>query len=420
MDKKTTIGFVLIGLVLLIWMWVQTPPAPPARPPAADSSRSAMAAPKDTIRAERPAVSRDTLVHSPQDNLGTYFSPRASGEEKIIVITTDLYTAEITTKGGLIRKWELSGYKSWDGHPVQLVDFDKGGDFGLLFTSGDGKLINTRSLYFDAREKSWTTYRLRGDQSVVLELSLPVADGRRLAKRMTFTNGKYTFETEFDFVGMGQAISNFEYQIVWENGLQYAERNSVDESNFALGYAYSGGELIEVDAGKNGETTKRDINGVDGLGGHEEQVLRAGDAARERCKPGGIPGGVQGGHAEQRREKEFRPRAEDAPDDGLRAHACHGVSRPAGFRHRQGLQARPRADHEPRVRVDHQADLGVRDDSPVPVSPHVHPELRLGDHRLLDHHQARPPAADADEHEVDEADAGAHADDERDTGEVQG
>jgi YidC/Oxa1 family membrane protein insertase len=43
--------------------------------------------------------------------------------------------------------------------------------------------------------------------------------------------------------------------------LRYAERNSVDESNFALGYAYSGGELIEVDAGKNGETTKRDING---------------------------------------------------------------------------------------------------------------------------------------------------------------
>src|SRR5450755_3541676 len=113
MDEKTTIGFVLIGLVLIIWMWVQTPPAPPPRPPAADSIRSAMAAPKDTIRAERPPVPRDTVVHSPRDILGTFFSQRASGEEKIIVITTDLYTAEITTKGGLIRKWALSGYKSW-------------------------------------------------------------------------------------------------------------------------------------------------------------------------------------------------------------------------------------------------------------------------------------------------------------------
>ena len=144
-----------------------------------------MALPKDTVRVEHPAVPRDTVAHSPQDLLGSFFAQRGSGEEKVIVITTDLYTAEITSKGGLIRKWELSGYKSWDGHPVQLVDFDKGGDFSLLFTSGDGKLINTRNLYFDIREQSWTTYRLSGDQSLILDLSLPVSDGRRLTKRMT-------------------------------------------------------------------------------------------------------------------------------------------------------------------------------------------------------------------------------------------
>ena len=262
MDKQTTIGFVLIGLVLIIWMWVQAPPAPAPHPAAPDSLRSAVAPPRDTVRVERPAAVPDTAGRTPAELLGTFFSSRATGEEKIIVIATDLYTAEITTKGGLIRKWELSAYKSWDGHPVQLVDFDRGGDFSLLFTSGDGKLINTRNLYFDAREKSWTTYRLSGDQSLVLDLSLPLADGRRITKRMTFTNGKYSFDSEFDFTGMGGAISNFEYQIVWENGLRYAEHNSVDESNFALAYAYSGGELIEVDAGKTGETAKRDINGA--------------------------------------------------------------------------------------------------------------------------------------------------------------
>ena len=262
MDKQTTIGFVLIGLVLIVWMWVQTPPAPAPRPLTADSLRVPAAVHHDTVKVETPVAPRDTAGRTPQDLLGTFFSPRAAGEEKIIVIRTDLYTAEITTKGGLIRKWELTGYKSWDGHPVQLVDYDKGGDFSLLFTSGDGKLINTRNLYFDARERSWTTYTLTGDQSIVVELMLPVADGRHLAKRMTFTNGKYSFDTDFEFAGMGQAISNFEYQIVWENGLRYAEHNSVDESNFALAYAYSGGELIEVDAAKNGETTKRDINGT--------------------------------------------------------------------------------------------------------------------------------------------------------------
>jgi len=262
MDKQTTIGFVLIGLVLIIWMWVQAPPPPHARPVQSDSLHTATPAPKDTVRVERPAVSHDTTARNAQDLLGSYFSVRATGEEKVIVVATDLYTAEITTKGGLLRKWELTAYKTWDGNPVQLVDFDKGGDLSLLFTSGDGKLINTKYLYFDAREKPWTTYRLSGDQSIIVELTLPLADGKKLTKRMTFTNGKYSFETEFEFTGMGNAISNYEYQIVWENGLRYAEHNSVDESNFALAYAYSGGELTEVDAGKNGETTKRDINGL--------------------------------------------------------------------------------------------------------------------------------------------------------------
>lgn len=79
---------------------------------------------------------------------------------------------------------------------------------------------------------------------------------------MTFTNGTYSVDTEFRFTGMAQAISNFEYQVVWEGGLRYAEHNSVDESSFAMGYAYSGGELIEVDATKAGEVAKRDINGA--------------------------------------------------------------------------------------------------------------------------------------------------------------
>ena len=262
MDRNTTIGFVLIGLVLIVWMWMQAPPPAAVRPPAPDSLRAAPSVPRDTVLPRVQAAAPDTGAHTPADLYGTYFASRAQGEEKIIVIVTDRYTAEVSTKGGLLRKWELTGFKTWDGNPVQLVDEEHGGDLSLLFTSGDGKLVNTRALYFDARERPWTTYRLTGDQSVVVELTLPIGDGRSIVKRMTFTNGKYSFDTEFAFAGMGGAISNFEYQIVWENGLRYAEHNSVDESNFAQAYAYSGGELTDIDATKIGETVKRDINGT--------------------------------------------------------------------------------------------------------------------------------------------------------------
>ena len=261
MDKQSVIGFILIGIVLVVWMWFQTPSPPPPRPASADTVSHVTPPVRDTVAAP---VSRAPLVaqgETEADSLGTFFAQRATGTEKILVIRTKYYTAEITTRGGLIKKWELHDYLSWDKDPVQLVDYPHGGDFSLLFTSSDGKLINTRWLYFDADFAPWRTVELSGTESYTVDLVLPVDNTRRIVKRLTFTNGTYAFTADLVFVNMSSVISNFEYDITWDNGLRYAEHNSVDESNYAMAYAYSGGELTELDASKVGETVKRDING---------------------------------------------------------------------------------------------------------------------------------------------------------------
>ena len=265
MDKQSVLGFVLIGLILIVWMWVQTPTTPPPHTAFVDSTSARTAQPvhRDTVPAAPAVVSEKA---QPADTsaaaLGRYFSKDATGAEKVLIVNTDLYTAEISTHGGLLRKWELRKYLTWDKIPVQLVDFNKGGDFSLLFTSSDGKLIDTKNLYFAADFPAWKTVTLNGDSSFTVDLVLRVDEGRSITKRYTFTNGKYSFDTEFLFKGMDQVISNYEYQIVWENGLRYAEHNSVDESSFAMAYVYSGGELAEVDASKVGEPVRRDINGT--------------------------------------------------------------------------------------------------------------------------------------------------------------
>jgi YidC/Oxa1 family membrane protein insertase len=63
------------------------------------------------------------------------------------------------------------------------------------------------------------------------------------------------------FRNCGDVLANYEYQITWDTGLRYAEANSVDESNFAKAFAYSGGELAELDAGSLTETPHRDFTG---------------------------------------------------------------------------------------------------------------------------------------------------------------
>ncbi|MFN0157774.1 MAG: membrane protein insertase YidC [Bacteroidota bacterium] len=260
MDKQTVFGFILIGIVLMVWMWVQAPPEPSRSiPRQADSLGTPHSALKDRVESE--PVKSPTIGSVEKDTSGKYFSHLVGGPERRLIIKTDLYTAEVSTHGGLIRKWELTKYFTWDKYPVNIVDYEQGGDFSLLFTSSDGKLINTRHLTFLADFPTWKTVELRNDESYTVELRLEIAPGKSIVKQMTFTNGKYSFDAAFKFQNVGDVIANYEYQVLWETGLRYAEHNSVDESNSTKAFAYSGGELAEIDAADVAQTPDVDIEG---------------------------------------------------------------------------------------------------------------------------------------------------------------
>ncbi|HEY6953571.1 MAG TPA: membrane protein insertase YidC, partial [Bacteroidota bacterium] len=156
---------------------------------------------------------------------------------------------------------ELKKYKTWDGKPVQLVDYERKGDYSLLFTTTDGRLVDTRDLYFNLSNTT-ANVTLTGTDEFEIAATLPAANGGEIIKRFKFRNGEYGFKSDIELKDMQGVVSNFEYQIVWESGLRYAEHNSVDESGFAGSYLYSGKELTEIDASKVDEVAQKDISGV--------------------------------------------------------------------------------------------------------------------------------------------------------------
>ena len=255
MDRNATIGFVLIFMLLMVWMYMNSPKPVPVQEQVQQGMLK-----KDSLKSVtvKPPVQKEQKT---QNLSSEYFAARTKGIDQVVMVETDLYKAEFSTKGGLITKWELKGYRTWDGYPVQLVDYDKRGDFSLLFTSSDGRLVDTRDLYFEV-DTQLNNVTLTGSQQFELAYSLPASNGGKVIKRFTFKNGEYGFKSDIEFKNMGAVVSNFEYQIVWENGLRYAEHNSVDESSFAASYLYSGKELTEVDATKTDETAQKDISGV--------------------------------------------------------------------------------------------------------------------------------------------------------------
>ncbi len=250
MDRQATFGFILIFVLLMAWMYMNSPKPGEQQAPQAQQAQVK----KDTVKSTpvKPVEQKPAKTPAP---FGQYFGARSAGSERSVTVETDLFTAQIDSKGGLITKWELKQYKSWDGYPVQLVDYEKKGDFSLLFTTTDGRLIDTRDLYFDLSSPA-EVIRLTGNEEATITLTLPASNGGQIIKRLRFKNGEYDFKADIEFKNMGDVVSNFEYQVVWENGLRYAEENSVDESTFAGAYLYAGKELTEIDAAKVDETVQ--------------------------------------------------------------------------------------------------------------------------------------------------------------------
>jgi YidC/Oxa1 family membrane protein insertase len=256
MDRQSTIGFVLIFVVLVVWMWLNSPIQKPR--PVEQSAKSGQL--KDTVKINRPEPPKPK--EKQEDNpYGKYFSDRVRGTEKIISIETDYYSAEISTKGGVIKKWALKKFKTWDGQSVQLVDYTQNGDFAILLTTSDGRVINTKDLYFDVQASN-NNVKIEGNFEFEITFTLPASNGGQLVKKMKFRNEEYGFETEIQLLNLSAVIANYQYEVAWEHGIRYAEQNSVDESGFAAAYAYAGNELTEINATKNDQKEQKEFSGA--------------------------------------------------------------------------------------------------------------------------------------------------------------
>ncbi len=270
MGKKETIGIILITLVLFVWMYFNTPKAP-VQPPhpktttgqsvdsTAVGSGERIPVPRGIVKMTEPAaVAGDT---SALRLYGKTFGPLSQGTAKTITIETSLYTAVLTTEGGMIRDWTLTKYKTWRGAPVELVNYKHKGDYSLLFQTMDGKLIDTKDLFFTAPISNGEVVKLKNGEAYSLSFTLNIRDSSRIIREFTFKGGAYDFGSQVVLKHMDRYIANYEYQVTWEHGLNYTEENSVDESSFSTGYAYSGGEAVTLEASKPGEPVKQEIGG---------------------------------------------------------------------------------------------------------------------------------------------------------------
>jgi YidC/Oxa1 family membrane protein insertase len=270
MDKQTTLAFVLIGIVLVAWLYLTAPDPTVVKPKQTDSTTVVIA---DTVKSLEPETPLTEEIKT-KDVIppGGKYLDADDVKEEITTIENGNFIIELSNKGGNIHKVFLKKYKNWysinDNDDdnlyktrVQLINYSRGNSYDLSFVSTDGKAINTADFFFESNlsaEKHIVTSR----DSLTINFRLKIDDGKEIVKSYTFRGSGYEIDSDIEMVGLNNIISNNEYDVVWNNGLRFVEKNTVDGATASNSSVYYGDEQVIVDApSDNKEIIREDFNG---------------------------------------------------------------------------------------------------------------------------------------------------------------
>jgi YidC/Oxa1 family membrane protein insertase len=267
MDKQTTLAFVLIGVVLVVWLYI-TAPEPVVKDqkqidPTTVLTDTVKTSPKEEIPVEKQ-TSNSVLE---DENLIS----KTEAAEEITTVENDVFIVELSNLGGNIHKVFLKKFNNWYSingededdyfkNTVQLINYSRGNVYDLSFVSEKGKAINTADFVFTTDKPAGKNI-VSGEDSLVIKYTLKIEEGKEIVKTYKFKSGNYIIDSDIEFVGMNNLISNNAYDLVWNNGLRPVEKNTVDEADASNASVYYGDEQVILNAPSIGETNKEDYNG---------------------------------------------------------------------------------------------------------------------------------------------------------------
>ena len=264
MDKQTTIAFVLIGIILVVWLYMTAPEPVVEKPKQTDSTTIVI----DTLQKEQEIK---PIVREPktQENIPTQDTVSRKNE-KITTIENEVFIVELSNIGGNIHKVFLKDFNNWYSindksndyyeKSVQLINYSRGNTYNLSFVSTDGKAINTGDYTFTS-DKAPGKYQINGKDSIIIRFTWKVGERQEIIKSYKFNGSSYEIGSKIELSGMRDVISNNAYDLVWNNGLRFVEYNTVDEANYSNSSVYYGDEQAILDASSVGEKEQEDYHG---------------------------------------------------------------------------------------------------------------------------------------------------------------
>lgn len=280
MDKKTIVGLVLICVVFLVFGYISRPTEEQlAQQKRYNDSIAAVQKAKQnknktseaTANAENEDAALKKMVEQSEGNDSlraeakkkindkyASFSNSALKDAKSIKLENDVFSVDLTTKGGVVKQVTLKDYKTYDKKPVVFFT-ESGNSYGFNLSTGsivvstsdldfipfvNGKLYNGESLKVSGKDSLVVSMRLFANKPDTINIS--DEDFYRSSK--SYIEYKYILRGDDYRLGYHVILNNMQdvvsddsqVEMVWKSDLRLKEKDvDIERKNSTLYYKLS-------------------------------------------------------------------------------------------------------------------------------------------------------------------------------------
>ncbi|MDH5599296.1 MAG: membrane protein insertase YidC, partial [Cyclobacteriaceae bacterium] len=242
MDRNQIIGFVLIGLLFIVYIQFF----------AEDPSQTAPANNIDTTQVTQtdkivPAISpaTDTVQVITDSSHTQYvekygiFSPGAVGKEEVLSLENDKIKVDFSTKGGSVHRVNLKEYKTYYGDTLILLDHTSS-QIQYTFKDTQGHIIPIHELYYEVEKKQ------DGD-TLSLVFSLNLGENRMIRHIYSLAPNTYQVKYTLEIPGLDRYISSDFIDFHWSDKIKHVEHDlKTSRTNATVKYYTVNGDFDRI------------------------------------------------------------------------------------------------------------------------------------------------------------------------------
>ncbi|MBA3647658.1 MAG: membrane protein insertase YidC [Chitinophagales bacterium] len=257
MDRNSVIGFVLIFLLLIAYIFYNTP----------SQEENAK------IKHRQDSIALLNNQHSIQDSSGetgmqnspapainnapepstaqNIFKDTAVKAAQNYSIENELIKVILSNKGGKVVSVELKKYKTSEQRPLILFN-ESNNKFNYVFFAGTNQ-VETNNLLFQTIGNSFTVFNADSNSIIFRAYSAP---NRFIEQKYTLRGNSYLMGYQFSLVGMDSVIrSNNSYlNLEWQTKFNHLENDLVSERNYSSVYfRYTNEDVDEISEHSTGQ-----------------------------------------------------------------------------------------------------------------------------------------------------------------------